>query len=532
MIIPSYCSPQYLLAFLPIVLLLISITPTKVRRCVLLGANAVIFWCFSGKLILYPILSILSVHHIGIWLQSIQDDCDRALKDVPREEKKGIKAAYQKKQRMVLVFAVLLHIGVLAAVKYLPFFSRNINLIFDLFKSPIEILPPRIAAPMGISFYTMQALSYIYDVYRKKIPADKNLLRVALYMSFFPQTMEGPICRYSETADKLWNIGRVKYDNFMSGLLRIGYGLLKKMVVADRLNLFIKNIYEGYGEMDGSLIVLAGIAYTIQLYMEFSGTMDFILGSAQMLGVQLTENFQRPFFSSTISEFWKRWHITLGTWFRDYVFYPVSMSKPLKKLTMKARKKLGNHFGPLLAGAVALFCVWLGNGIWHGAGWIFIFFGMYHFFLILCGNIVDPLFEKTAAKLKINRNALPYKAVRIVRTTILVTIGEFFFRAPSLRVGLKMFKRIFTDFSLAPVKDGSVFTLGMDEKDFIIVGITVVIVFIISLLQENGVNITESIKKRNIVVRFLIYYALILFIVIFGAYGVNYIPVDPIYAEF
>ena len=141
---------------------------------------------------------------------------------------------------------------------------------------------------------------------------------------------------------------------------------------------------------DGFVNALAMVCYTLQLYMDFSGTMDVVIGSAQIFGIKMPENFQRPFFSVTISEFWKRWHITLGTWFKDYIFYPVTMSKPMKHMTSKARKKLGNHYGPLIAGGVSLFCVWICNGIWHGAGWHYIFFGMYHFALILGGNMLEP----------------------------------------------------------------------------------------------------------------------------------------------
>ena len=211
----------------------------------------------------------------------------------------------------------------------------------------------------------MQAVAYIFDVYRRKIPADRNLLRLALFMGFFPQIMEGPICRYSETAEQLWAAPMLRYQNLTFGLQRILFGLMKKIVIADRLNLLIKNIFTGYESYDGFVIAVAAVCYTIQLYMDFSGAMDLVIGSGQIFGMKLPENFQRPFFSKTISEFWKRWHITLGAWFKDYIFYPLSMSKPLKKLTARARKRLGNHFGPLLSGAIALFCVWLCNGLWH-----------------------------------------------------------------------------------------------------------------------------------------------------------------------
>ena len=204
----------------------------------------------------------------------------------------------------------------------------------------------------------------------------------------------------------------------------------------------------------------------------------------------------------------------------------------MKKLTTKARKKLGNHYGPLIAGAVSLFCVWICNGLWHGAGWNYIFFGMYHFALILSGNIIEPAVVKITQKLKINRSAFPYRCVQIVRTFILVCFGELFFRQESLAQGFKMFGKIFTEFTFKTLKDGSLFELGMDRQDYLIIIVCAVLLFIIGILQEKGIEIRASIAKRNTAVQFAVYYALILFIVIFGAYGVGYVPLDPIYAGF
>lgn len=532
--IETYFSFQYLL-LLFLAIAFYEMFPQKGRRWVLLLFSYLFFYSISGRLVTYLIASTLSIHHIGLWLADIQNDCKNELAGIDkkdRDKKKEINALYTKKQRRVMAFAVLLHIGVLLLLKYSAFATSNINSLFDLVKAPVHIRTPRFLIPIGISFYTLQAVAYLFDVYRQKISADRNLLRLALFMSFFPQIMEGPICRYEDTSAALWNVERIKYSNFILGLQRMLYGLMKKIVVADRLNILIQNIYFGYADFDGFAIILAAVFYTLQLYCDFSGTMDVVIGSAQIFGVEMPENFKRPFFSHSISEFWKRWHVTLGTFFKDYVFFPLSMSKPLKKLTTKARKRLGNHIGPLLAGAIALFTVWLFNGLWHGAGWNFIFFGMFHFVLILMGSLFEPLIIKVTQKLHIKRTSKPYKCFQIVRTAILVCIGELFFRADSLRDGLAMFRQIFTKFSLSTVKDGTIFTYGMDRWDFLIVAVTVVVIFIISVLQERGVKIRESINRKNTVFQFAVFYALIMFIIIGGAYGTGYIPVDPMYAAF
>ena len=194
------------------------------------------------------------------------------------------------------------------------------------------------ALPIGISFYTMTAASYLFDVYRKTIPADHNIFRVVLYLGFFAQLSEGPISRYQQTADSLWEGRPITWHNLTFGMQRILIGLIKELVVADRLNKMIATIFNNYTACDGGVIAVGMIGYTIQLYMDFSGAMDVVLGIGEIFDIRFPENFRQPFFSRTISEFWTRWHITLGTWFRDYLFYPVSMSKPLKYLTMATRK--------------------------------------------------------------------------------------------------------------------------------------------------------------------------------------------------
>lgn len=528
----SYFSPVYFIFFLPIVALLYSIVPKKAKPFILLGSSYVFFWSLSGKLLAYLLLSTASIHHFGLWLDKIQTEKKAAVKLLPREERKPLKKKFDNKQNLVVAFAVLLHIGLLFVLKYTPFFTSNINTLLAHFEFDFCVPEYKFMIPIGISFYTLQAVSYITDVRRGVIKADTNLLRLALFMSFFPQIMEGPIVRYENTAMSLFEGKKIEYKNFVFGVERIAYGLMKKIVVADRLNDFVTEIFDDFEKYDGGMIALVAIAYTCQLYMDFSGAMDVVIGSGQIFGITLPENFRQPFFSKSISDFWSRWHITLGTWFKDYIFYPLSLSKGLKKLTTFGRKHLGNHFGPLIAGTIALFCVWLSNGLWHGAAWMFIFYGMYHFALIVLANLFEPAFKKGAEMLHIDRNHGPYVAFRIVKTTILVVIGELFFRAHGLADGLKMFKKLFTDFSLEGITSGQIAKAGLDMCDLAIVLVVVLVVFIIGILREKGINVRENLSKKNIVIRWAILIALILFIIIFGAYGAGYTPVEPMYADF
>lgn len=528
----SYFSLTYLAVFLPIVLVVYSVFPQKWRRYVLLAASYGFFWLISGTLVVYLILSTLSIHYFGLWLDRIQKQRDAQIKLVEKENRKPLKKAFLIRQRRVLSFAVVLHISVLLMLKYTAFFTTNVNTLLIWLHASIQIEIPKILLPIGISFFTMQAVSYLFDVYRGVVKADDNLLRLALFMGFFPQIVEGPICRYNETADQLWNVEKITYSNLTLGVQRILFGLMKKIVIADRLNPLIKAVFQNHTQFEGGIIAIAAVCYTIQLYMDFSGTMDAVIGTAQIFGVKLPENFERPFFSKTISEFWKRWHITLGAWFKDYIFYPVTMSKPMKSLTTSARKKIGNHFGPLLAGSVALFCVWFCNGLWHGAAWSYIFFGMYHFALILSGNIIAPAVKWINKTLHISPDGFLYRLLQMLRTTFLVIIGELFFRANGLRAGLFMFRRMVTDFHFTTLNDQFLVSLSIDRLDIFIVCVALLIVFVVSIFNERGYVLRASLAKRPVAVRWAAMYTLILFIVIFGAYGSGYIPVDPIYANF
>lgn len=528
----SYFSPIYFVLFLPVVALIYSVVPKKAKPYILLGSSYVFFWMLSGKLLAYLLFSTASIHHFGLWLDKIQTEKKAAVKLLPREERKPLKKKFDTKQNLVVAFAVLVHIGLLAVLKYTPFFATNVNTLLAHINPEICVPVPHFMIPIGISFYTLQAVAYITDVRRGVIKADTNLPRLALFMGFFPQLMEGPIVRYENTAISLFEGRKIEYKNFVFGVIRIAYGIMKKIVVADRLNDFVKTVFDDFEKYDGGIIAIAAIAYTCQLYMDFSGAIDVALGSADIFGIRLPENFRQPFFSKSISDFWSRWHITLGTWFKDYIFYPLSLSKGLKKLTGWGRKHLGNHFGPLIAGSIALFCVWLSNGLWHGAAWMYIFFGMYHFALIVLANIFEPVFKKVAENLHINRNHGPYVAFRIVKTTILVVFGELFFRAHGLAEGLQMFKKIFTDFSFSGIASGQIDKAGLDICDIAIVLVTVIIVFIIGVLKEKGINVRENLTQKNIVIRWAVLLALIFFVIIFGAYGAGYVPVAPMYADF
>lgn len=524
----TYCDISFLGVFLPITIILYSICPTKKRPIVLLIASYIFFWSISGKLIVYLIASTLIIYLFSMIAKLNYKKRDEKLKTVEKDLKKETKLEYSNKLRKILILCILIQIGILIVLKYSGFIGNNINSLLKAINIPIDLNIKNFIVPIGISFYTLQAVSYMVDVYKEVIIPDTNIGRLALYLSFFPQIMEGPICRYRDTAEKLWSGNKITYKSLIYGIQRILFGLMKKMIIADRLDIIVSNIFENYSQYNGGIIASGMIFYTLQLYMDFSGVMDIVIGIGEIFGVRLSENFKQPFLSKSVSEFWTRWHITLGAWFRDYIYYPVSMSKFGKKLLTKSKKKLGNYYGPLMTSIVALFIVWICNGIWHGSAWNYIFFGLYHFTLILIERLTEPITKKIIKKLKINTANIIYSSIQIIKTTILVFFGELFFRANGLKAGFYMFGKIFTNFSI----NGNVLKLGLDSKDFIIITIFTIIIFITSIMKEKNINIRDEIGKKNIIIRWSIYYAVILSIIIFGAYGKGYIPVNPMYAQF
>ena len=507
----AYQSMVYDFAFLPLCLAAYQIAPQKWRRRVLLGFSYLFFWLLSGKLIVYLLGTTVFVHCMGIWLDSIRSE--------------------KKKARRVLTFGILVLLGVLAYLKYYNFFVENVTGIFGN-ALPFTLAEKKILMPVGISFYTLQAIGYMADVYWGKIRAEEKLEKTALFLAFFPQIMEGPICRHSDTCDALYSGRPLEAENLTNGYIRIFWGLFKKKVIADRLAIGVDAIFGNYTSYSGFMVAFAAVAYTVQLYMEFSGCMDIIIGSGQLFGVTLPENFRQPFCAQSAAEFWRRWHITLGTWFKTYIFYPVSMSAPVKRWNQYGRKHFGKYVTMLGTSAMALFPVWLCNGLWHGARWSYIFYGMYYFTLILAGIAVEPVRDRILQVFHISERSVGLKFMRIAKTWLIIFTGELFFRADGLRAGIYMFRSMFRNFDLGNLTDGSLLELGMTKADLIAVVVGCVAVAVVGFIKERGTNVRISLDRKPVFMRWSFYYVLILAVIVIAAYGDGYQAVDMIYAGF
>ena len=520
----------YLLIFLPVVLIVYQLVPQKVRWMVLLAASYLLYISFSKYLVLLLIATSAFTWRIGLWMDRIGEECSKKQAEcTDRKQKSAVKKDFQKKRVMVLRLGVLVLLGILFYVNYLNFVISNVNIFLGKLGTQLPLV--KVLFPMGISFYTLEAVGYIADIYWERYPAEKHFGKVALFLSFFPQIMEGPIARFPDTAEDLFAGHPLRMANLNEGFLRIMWGLFKKMVISDRLSLLVNHIFGNYKEYHGSYIVLAAITYTIQLYMEFSGSIDIVIGSGKMFGVTVPENFNQPFSAQSAAEFWRRWHMSLGNWFKNYVFYPITVSPMVKNWNKTARKKYGKYWAMVGTSAMALFPVWVATGVWHGAGWKYLFYGMYYFVILLLGVMLEPLKEKRNKMLGIDPNASWFKTLRILKTWVIIFTGELFFNAKTLTIGFRMFFSIFGNFHISSIwKYWPEEVVSMGDVVAIVGGC--IIVWIVGFLKEHGFNVREKILGAPMPVKWGFYYAIIFAVLLFGAYGTGYQAVDLIYAGF
>lgn len=528
----AYDSLLYGFVFLPVCLALYQLAPKGWRRRVLLVFGYLFFYLLSGTLLVYLLGTTLLVHCIGIWLGWLKSEEKAAAAAVSGRERKDVKAAYQKQSRRVLMLGVVIVLGVLAYLKYYNFFAQNATGVMEMLKLPFSMEEKSLIMPIGISFYTLQAVSYMADVYWGKIKAETDIEKTALFLAFFPQIMEGPISRYTDTADTLYAEKSLEMKNLQNGYIRIIWGLFKKKIVADRLAVAVCTVFDDYSSYSGIVVAVAAVAYTIQLYMEFSGCMDIIIGSGEVFGIRLPENFRQPFCARNAAEFWRRWHITLGVWFKTYIFYPVSMSGIVKKWNQYGRKHAGKYLTMLGTSAMALLPVWLCNGLWHGSRWSYIFYGIYYFTLILLGIAVQPLRDKVLAACRIDENTRAWRGIQITKTWVIIFVGELFFRADGFLAGMHMFRSMFRDFDIRQLWDGTLLRLGMQPSDIAAVAAGCIAVAVIGMIKERGICVRERLSQSRTPVRWCAYYALILAVILFAAYGDGYQAVDLIYAGF
>ena len=507
------------LCFYALVLILYYLVPVFTRKrgqwLVLLAAS-VIFYVSSGNpaLLIYPIAASFITWGL--------------LKILPGPDDSKI-----VKRRVILALELLALLGVLVCLKYIKFINVG-----------------SIVTPLGLSFYTFILLGYFLEVYNGIGKAQGSFLKTALFGIYFPVMISGPIFNTRESGDQFFEHHPFDYKNVTFGLQRMLWGFFKELVISERLAVIVNTVYNNDTEYQGAFIWLATVAFALQLYTNFSGCMDIVIGLSQTFGIVLPENFKTPFFAKNISEYWRRWHATLGVWMKNNVFYPLLRSKAITELGKTLKKKFGKKKGKQVTTYVAMFILWLSVGLWHGGAMKYVIgSGLLHWAYIVLGEITLPFFTWLFAdKLHMNLKSKAADRFRVVRTFFFVCIGDLFFRSDSVPHAIRMLKESVTVFNPSVFWNGSILELGLDIIEWGILIVSLSILCVVSVMQykmeqcEEGTiaesklkgfaNVREFIASKKLALRWAIYIALLFYCILLAEYGPGYSAAEFIYKDF
>ena len=532
----SFASVGFI-CFLGLTVILYYLIPKKHQWKLLLLAS-MIFYFLAGKWYLpYILFTIISSYITARLIRANSDrekqyiEKNRELMD--KQTRKDYKAGQKKKRLHILLVGLVLNFGILAVLKYTGFTVSNINSVIHIFSPDTSLSIPKLLLPMGISFYTFQTMGYLIDVYREKTRAETNLFRLALFVSFFPQLVQGPISRHSDLSEQLFCGHSAKWENISSGAIRIAWGFFKKLVIADTVMVAIKTVISSPDRYSGAYVLFLVVAYSAQIYADFTGGIDITIGIGEMLGIRIKENFDHPFASTSTKEYWRRWHITMGTWFGDYIFYPLSICKPMQKLSKWSRAKLGNALGKRIPVYLATIVTWFVTGLWHGASWNFIVWGLLNCLVILVSQELSPLYSKFHKRFPNLDGSLGYTLFCRFRTFMLMGFIRVLDCYRNVGVTFKSVGSIFYDLeSWGEFFGGGVLELGLGIKEFIVIAMGIITVCIVSRYQKaEGLSLRHKISQRPTLV-FVCLAVLTFVIIIFGSYGIGFDASNFIYNQF
>ncbi len=530
----SFVSMDFAL-FVTVALILFYVVPKKWQWVVLLVASYVFYAQNDAKDLIYIIVTTVTTYICAALIDksfAAQKAYLSENKDIlSKDEKKQYKAKVKKVQKRYLISCLVLNFGILAYLKYANISIAYINLFRLTYFGSTDFIPfIRVLLPLGISFYTFQSMGYLIDIYYGKYERQRNLFRFALYVSFFPQIVQGPISRFGKLAETLYGEKSFDWARIRSGFYRIIWGLFKKLVIADRLSAFVSSVMTAKEAYPGLYILLAVFFYSMQIYGDFSGGIDVAIGVSEMFGVVLPENFERPFFSKSISEYWQRWHITLGTWFKDYIFYPLSLNKTIIRISKKVREKGAETIGKRIPIYIPMFFVWALTGMWHGSEMRYVVWGLFNFVFIVLGTELEPVSKYITTGFKLDERSFLMRAYRVTKTFALMSFLRLFDINADTTEAFKAFRLCFTgwrSFDITRVYE----ELSLPREDFIVAVIAVCLLFVLSLLQRKG-SVRKRIFSYPVPVQWVILSALIVIVSVFGYYGPGYDAGSFIYGAF
>lgn len=493
------------------------------------------FYCAAGlQYGAYILFTALSTYCGARWIGRLAAQQQAYLKankeQLSREEKKAYKAGNKARRKAVMIAALLLNFGLLAVFKYGDFVLTQLNRAAALLGSGPVHGPLGLIAPLGISFYTFQSMGYLVDVYWEKCAPEKNIARMLLFVSFFPQIIQGPISNFSQLAPQLYAPHSFSAARLGSGLQRMLWGFFKKLVIADTLAPYVQAVFANYTEYSGVAVLVGAFLYSAQIYADFSGYMDIVCGLCEIWGIQLAENFQRPYFSKSIAEYWRRWHITLGEWFKTYLYYPVAVSHFARNAGKRWQKRFGGSVGKTIPATVALLIVWLTTGLWHGASWAYIAWGGVNGAFIIFSLWMEPVYLRWKQALHIQEDRWLWRAFQTLRTFCLVTVIKVLPEVGGLRRGLGLWKQVVTNWHL-PETWQALFPYADTWINLAVIGGGLVLMLAASLLQRKQ-PVRAFLMEKPMVLRYTIYFVLLGAILLFGCYGEGFDPQDFMYFKF
>ncbi len=422
------------------------ILPGSWQWILLLGFS-IWFYTRSGyAALLFLLVAAMASYAAGLWMER---ELERSRQQISacedRTQKAQVREASRRRRRRAFILLCFLIFGIWVVTKYS---SMILNTIAPLLSPEAsgrgKTLLDQLIVPLGISFYTFNCAGYVIDVSRKKYPAEHNPLRFLLYVSFFPHIIQGPFSRFDRLGRTLFAPHRFDWDRMAAGLSRMLYGYCEKLLVADKLAPTVNAVMANPSATPGVYLFVAILGYGVQLYADFSGYMNIMCGLCQVLGIELEENFRQPYFAVSIQNYWRRWHITLGNWYSDYVFYPASMGKTAQKIGRKARERFGPRMGKLLPSYFAMVFVWTLTGLWHGARWTFVVWGWLNFAIIVFSMQAAPVYDWLKGKLHIRDTFFLWRIFQVIRTILLVSLLRIFYCSPTVGAALDYIRMIFT----------------------------------------------------------------------------------------
>lgn len=483
------------LIFFPVVTLVYFLIPQRVKPIFLLAASYYFYACWNVKYLLLLVASTLITYASGLLISGT--------------ESKG-----RRKLWVALSFGS--NLAILFVFKYFGFAMNTIAGIAA--RVHITIAEPAftLLLPVGISFYTFQALSYTMDVYRGEIGPEKSLVKYALFVSFFPQLVAGPIERSSHLLGQMSEEHHFDYDRVKNGLLLMLWGFFEKLVIADRAAILVDTVYNNYAAYGSVELIAATLLFTMQIYTDFGGYSHIAIGAAQVMGFELMDNFRQPYLAVSIGDFWRRWHISLSSWLRDYLYIPLG----------------GNRKGTLRK-CVNLMIVFLVSGLWHGAAWHYVIWGGVHGVYQLAETLTDGWRKKLCKAMKIDRDHGGWLALRKLITFILAALAWVFFRADRNGDALRILAGMATKMNPWALVDGTVlYSLGLSRSQFWLLVLAALVLFWVDLQHEKGRHLRAELMERGAVLTGFFALAGLLVVLVFGIWGSAYDAAAFIYFQF